>query len=93
MTKIVKDTMTSSIKKLEKVLKDLPEKALEIWLDNTPEKSGNARRKTRLKGNTIHANYAYAKRLNEGWSKKSPRGISDPTSDELTKHLNSKLRK
>ena len=85
--------MTESLKKLEQVLEQLPETAYEIWLDNTPKNSGNARSKTRLKGKTIHADYAYAKRLDQGWSKKAPGGISEPTAQALTKHLNSKMRK
>jgi hypothetical protein len=93
MTKIVKNTMTQSLKKLERVLEQLPETAYELWLKNTPKNSGNARRKTRLKGKTIHADYAYAKSLNEGSSRQAPSGISEPTAQALSKHLNSKMRK
>lgn len=85
--------MTQSIRKLEQTLQKLPDVAYDIWLENTPKKSGNARKKTRLKGNTIHADYAYAKRLNQGSSKQAPSGISEPTAEALKKHLNSKMRK
>ena len=40
---------------------------------------GNARSKTVLQGNTIVADYAYAERLDTGWSKQAPNGMSDPT--------------
>lgn len=93
MTNIVKNTMSQSLKKLEQVLEKLPEKALDIWIQNTPKKSGNARRKTKLKGKTIHADYAYAVPLNQGSSKQAPNGISEPTAEALNKHLNSRMRK
>lgn len=85
--------MTQSLKKLQDHLQKLPEVAYDLWLENTPKNSGNARKKTRLKGNTIHADYAYAKRLNQGSSKQAPSGISEPTAKALNKHLNSKMRK
>ena len=45
----------------------------------TPIRSGNARRNTKLNGNSIDANYAYAKRLDEGYSKQAPKGMTEPT--------------
>jgi hypothetical protein len=92
-TIIKKNTMTASIDKLEKILEKLPSVAYDIWIKNTPKKSGNARRKTQLKGRTIHADYAYAKRLNEGLSKQSPNGMSEETSKALDAYLTRNLRK
>jgi hypothetical protein len=47
---------------------------------------GNAKRSTRLVGNKIEANYAYAFRLDKlpgpgrpRWSKQAPRGMREPT--------------
>lgn len=47
---------------------------------------GNAKNKTKLVGNTIEANYAYAYRLDKmpgpgrpRWSKQAPRGMREPT--------------
>lgn len=49
-------------------------------------KPGNARRSTKMRGNTIQANYAYAYRLDKlrgpgrpRWSKQAPRGMREPT--------------
>lgn len=39
---------------------------------------GNARRNTVLKGNTIEANYPYAKRLDTGYSTQAPSGMVKP---------------
>lgn len=93
MTNIVKNTMSQSLKKLQQVLEKLPDKALDIWIENTPKKSGHARRNTKLKGKTIHADYAYAKPLNQGTSKQAPSGISEPTAVALNKHLKSRMKK
>lgn len=58
----------------------LPERALEYFRAQTPMKTGNARRNTNLEnGDTIHADYAYAQRLDEGWSQQAPLGMTKPT--------------
>jgi hypothetical protein len=93
MKTVVKNTMSQSLARIEQKLKNVPKKALEIWLDNTPKRSGDAKKKTKLKGDTIHANYPYAKRLDEGWSKQAPNGISEPTEKALDEHLDKIIRK
>jgi len=55
----------------------------------TPFKSGNAKRHTVANGNLIEANYPYAKRLDEGWSKQNQIGLIDPT----MKHMEEYIRK
>lgn len=45
----------------------------------TPIDTGNARNNTTLNGNIIEANYPYAERLDEGWSKQAPNGMVEPT--------------
>lgn len=77
--KQTKDTITPSIAKMRQALKELPGKAYQEWLKNTPIDTGNARRKTRLRGTVIEAQYPYAQRLDEGWSKQSPKGMTEPT--------------
>ena len=47
----------------------------------TPQDTGNAKRRTFTRGKTITGNYGYAARLDEGWSKQAPDGMSDPTFD------------
>lgn len=54
-------------------------KALKKFRELTPKDQGNARRKTKLQSNnTIVADYPYAVRLNEGWSKQAPKGMVEP---------------
>lgn len=50
-------------------------------------KPGNARRKTVLKNNTIDANYPYAKRLEEGYSSQAPKGMTEPTLEEIRNYV------
>jgi hypothetical protein len=67
--------------------KELTKVAFQEWRSNTPVRSGNARRNTKYKQDEIHANYAYAKRLDEGYSKQSPDGMSKPTIEAVRRYL------
>ena len=70
-------------------LQDLPQeamkKALPVTKSNTPIREGNARRRTKLSSDklTINSNYSYAGRLDDGWSKQSPKGFTKPTINAL----------
>jgi hypothetical protein len=46
---------------------------------DTPIDTGNARNNTFLNGNKIEATYPYAERLDEGYSKQAPTGMTQPT--------------
>lgn len=61
----------------------------------TPIKTGNARAHTTLdKGsNTIYADYPYAQRLDTGWSKQAPGGMSDPTIAFIETLVEQEIRK
>jgi len=61
--------------------------AYKFFKQNTPIRSGNARSRTRLNKNNIEANYPYAERLNTGWSKQAPRGMTEPTTEYIEKKL------
>lgn len=92
--KIVINNITPSTQRVKKALTQLPREAYGVFYSNTPIKTGNARRKTRLENNdTIAANYPYAKRLDEGYSKQSPEGMVTPTEKFLRKRIREILRK
>lgn len=86
-------------------VKELPGYVLEEGYDYfkriTPIRSGNAKRKTVLKkgkqfdtrSNKIHADYPYAGRLDEGWSKQARRGMTDPTYEQMKKFTDDFIRK
>ena len=76
---------TKEFDRLMKELKKVPEqsvvKAGAFFKDKTPIRTGNARSKTKteVRRTRINADYPYAGRLDEGWSKQAPKGMSDPT--------------
>lgn len=74
----VKDKMTGQLEDIKKKLKNVPKEGHKEFVALTPIRSGNARRKTTLSGDTIQAQYPYAQRLDEGWSKQAPRGMTLP---------------
>ena len=92
-TLIVTDKLTPSLKRIQQKLAKVPAEAYKYWETQTPVQSGNARRSTRLQGETIKANYPYATRLNEGWSKQAPKGMSEPTSKFVTALIKRIMRK
>lgn len=49
----------------------------------TPIRSGNARRNTVLSKDTIEANYPYARRLDQGYSRQAPDGMTKPTEEYM----------
>jgi hypothetical protein len=91
--RLIRDTMTRSLDQIQKAIDELPKEMYAVWLENTPKRSGNARNKTSLQGKTISARYAYADKLDKGASKKSPKGMSDPTGDFIERYLKQALRK
>ena len=71
---------------VKKLFRDMPREkdqawraAGELFKSLTPVKSGNARRNTRVTDTEIHADYGYADRLDSGWSRQAPRGMSAET--------------
>lgn len=62
---------------------NLAKMAYEHFRKITPIDTGNARSKTKLSNNSILAQYPYAVRLDTGWSKQAPDGMSQPTIDYL----------
>ena len=70
---------------------ELARVAYPVFKDFTPIRNGNAKNKTRLKGDTIHADYPYAKRLDEGYSKqKGGVGMTEPTLKAIQEYLDKK---
>jgi hypothetical protein len=81
------------MKQLAKLPKFLMAEALDLTKENTPIASGNARKKTVIKGNKIVSDYAYAGRLDSGYSKQAPNGFTEPTIKQLQQEANTFVRK
>jgi hypothetical protein len=90
----IKDLVSISARRIQSQLSKLPAETLNFFVKVTPKDTGNARRKTKLVSNkTIEANYPYARRLDEGWSKQAPIGMSKPTERFIKRRLQQIMRK
>lgn len=96
----MKFSITSNTKQVENMLDDLEDlsrdvmkPAFKFYRNETPVRSGNARNKTKLRRNTIKSGYPYAGRLDEGWSKQAPDGMTKPTIEEIENLVDKEVRK
>jgi len=71
--------ISKDLDRISRELKTVPKQFYEKFRAETPVRSGNARNNTRLAGDTVNANYAYAGPLNKGASRKAPQGMTIPT--------------
>jgi len=88
----ITDNITSQIKKVQKQLEQLPQEVYKEFVKITPIRSGNARRKTKLQGNNIVANYPYAEKLDKGSSQQAPDGMTKPIEKFMQKRIKQILR-
>lgn len=85
LTVNIKSNINPTLKSMQKKIDKIPVDAYKFFVKETPIRSGNARRNTTLKNKKdIVANYPYAQRLDEGYSKQSPKGMTEPTMDFIT---------
>jgi hypothetical protein len=88
------DAITPSLQRIQRDLQRVPEQTYREWVKNTPVRSGNARRRTRLENNkTINARYPYARQLDQGSSRQAPQGMSRPALNYMKQLLRRILRK
>lgn len=72
--------------------KEVAKFAYDVWVKYTPKRSGNAQRNTKLVNEEIRADYAYALRLDQGWSKQNGGvGMSKPTLDAVQQYIDKKI--
>ena len=93
------------VDRLNKVLstlnsQNIAKEAFTKFKDVTPVKSGNAKRSTKLQGNSINADYAYANVLDKGrhmtrrgmrGSEQAPKGMTEPTIKHIRDYVKQKL--
>ena len=87
LTVNIQNSISPMLKTMEAKIIQLPNEALKEFIAITPIDKGNARRQTKLRNKTIEANYAYAERLNEGYSKQAPDGMTKPVEDFIQKRF------
>ena len=66
--------------------------AYKFFLKQTPIRTGNARANTYKTQDSIEADYPYAQRLDTGWSRQSPEGMTGPTEQYIEQTLNQRVR-
>jgi hypothetical protein len=93
LTVSVNDRITQDLKKKAAALARVPQQAYTFFKAHTPIATGNARSRTRLNKDTIQAIYPYARRLDEGYSKQAPDGMSKPTEAYIQKTVDQIIRK
>lgn len=91
--RLTSNQISPSLERIRRDLQRVPRQALDFWVKSTPRRSGNARSKTQLRGQTIEANYAYARRLDQGYSRQAPKGMSKPTETYVQQLLRRIIRK
>ena len=74
----ISDKITPAIQRQIDQLKQYPARAEAEFKKLTPIRTGNARRRTNLKNQTIQANYPYVERLDSGSSRQAPQGMTVP---------------
>jgi hypothetical protein len=89
--RITRNRITPSIGKITARFNQLPKDAYNYWKNITPIRTGNAKRRTRLQGSKIKANYNYAVPLDEGWSRQAPRGMSKPTEEFIKRRISRQI--
>ena len=77
--KVGANKITTNIKKKVAQLDAVPGQAYTFFKAHTPIRTGNARSRTVLKKDTIIAAYPYAQRLDDGYSRQAPDGMTKPT--------------
>jgi hypothetical protein len=85
------------VKRLNQITNDLTGKKLaeegfRYFRAITPIRSGNARSRTSLSGDTIYADYPYATRLDNGYSRQAPAGMSKPTDAHMKQFIQGKSK-
>lgn len=75
------DKLTRRLSRLANTLQRMPRDAHKEFVKETPVDTGNAKRRTDLRGTEIRGNYPYSVRLNEGYSRQAPKGMTEPVID------------
>lgn len=85
----ISDDISKELTRIQKKLAAYPQEAHDKFIELTPIRTGNARRRTKLTNkDTIEADYPYAERLDEGSSRQAPKGMTDP----FLKWANAKIK-
>ena len=91
------DAIVKKTKQMRQDLGNVPKEAYTFFKNKTPIATGNARNNTKLQGNRIVGEYAYASVLDKGrhntnrgmrGSKQAPKGMTQPTVEFIKNRVN-----
>ena len=78
--KVDSSQVTKMFNQLDNMSEAVMKQSYTVYKNATPIRGGNAKNRTKLeKGLTIAGRYPYAERLDTGWSKQAPQGMTTPT--------------
>ena len=86
--------IVKQIQHLERALdpRQLAQEAYGFFRQITPIDTGRARSNTKLSGDSIIAQYPYATRLDQGYSRQAPDGMSRPTEKFVERYIKKQTR-
>jgi hypothetical protein len=91
--KVKNNRITPDLSKKIKATQAVPQQAFVFFRNTTPKRTGNARSHTDLtRSDVIVANYPYASKLDNGYSRQAPRGMSLPTKNYIKRLFNKIFR-
>jgi hypothetical protein len=85
--KINSKDLQKLVKDATRELRKIPREAHKYFKEITPRRNGYAQRNTVLINNQIQANYDYAGALDDGKSRQAPKGMSEPTIEQMEKEF------
>ena len=85
--KINSKDLQKLVKDATRELRKIPREAHKYFKQITPRRNGYAQRNTVLINNQIQANYDYAGALDNGKSRQAPKGMSEPTIEQMEKEF------
>ena len=83
MRLVGRSKIKARLNEVDRKVQQLATEAGDYFRSVTPIRTGNARSKTKTVGREIRADYDYAMRLNEGYSRQAPNGMTTPTVKEI----------
>lgn len=83
MALVGRSKIRARLTEVDRQVNRIKDYASEEFRSITPIRTGNARSKTRRVQQGIEANYHYANRLNDGYSKQAPDGMTKPTVEAI----------
>lgn len=90
--KIDTKALEASLADMSELKQSLLDLAYKHFVSITPVRSGNARHNTKQTKDSIDADYPYADRLDTGWSKQAPGGMTGPTEKFLENEVQNILK-